>query len=95
MLVELERQRAATTPKPVPPKLTLKQSLAVKVRGRAFLRYEKREGWAHPAPIYAAKCDRHGLYEDYPHGWGNELECPICLQERVGIVRLGLAEAHT
>ena|GEM_PF-2440983 len=83
MLAKLEEPRTTTIPKIVEPRLSQRQKLTLKIQGRVLLRYEKREGWARPLPIYAAKCSRHGLYEDYPHGWKEELECPKCLLERV------------
>ena len=64
-------------------KLTPIQRLVLALRGRVKLRYEKREGWSRALPIYAARCPLHGLYQDYPRGWADELECPSCLRERV------------
>ena len=57
--------------------------IILKMKGRVLLRHEKKEGWSRPLPIYAARCEEHGLYEDYPHGWKKELECPLCLFERL------------
>jgi hypothetical protein len=82
MLAKLEAQET-TVPQFIEPRLSPRQRLALKVYGRALLRYERRENWLRALPIYAARCDRHGLYEDYPHGWKKELECPHCLRERV------------
>ena len=82
MLVKLEEQ-PRTILKFNELQLSPRQRLALKIRGRALLRYEKRENWVRALPIYVARCDRHGLYEDYPHGWKKELECPECLQERL------------
>jgi len=86
MLARLEEQQ--TTPK-LKVQLSPRQRLALKVQGRALLRYEKRERWVRALPIYVVKCGRHGLYEDYPHGWKKELECPICLRERINRPRRG------
>jgi len=49
--------------------------------GHAFLRFERREGWKGSLPIYAVKCKKHGVYEDYPHGYGHYFQCPKCLEE--------------
>jgi len=83
MLSQVEEKRTTTILDITEPLLNPKQKVILKVRGRVFLRYERREGWKRSLPIYAAKCDLHGLYEDYPHGWKSELECPLCLFERV------------
>ena len=59
------------------------QRLVLAIKGRVRLRYEKRTGWVRPMPIYLCRCDKHGLYTDYPHGYKEETECPVCLEERV------------
>jgi hypothetical protein len=64
------------------PDLSRQQKLALRLKGRVILRYEQRDGWLRPLPIYASKCRKHGVYEDYAHGWKEELECPACLFER-------------
>ena len=87
MLARLEERETTTIPRPTEAQLSLGQRLAIKIQGCALLRYEKRENWVRALPIYVARCDRHGLYEDYPHGWKQELECPECLQERLNKAR--------
>jgi len=32
-------------------------------------------------PIYLVRCPRHGLFEDYPHGYDRYFECPKCFEE--------------
>lgn len=64
-------------------KLNYRQRVVLALRGRVRLRHEKRPGWVAPMPVYAARCRRHGLYEDYPKGWSEKLECPQCLAERI------------
>ena len=31
--------------------------------------------------FYLAKCRYHGPFEDFPHGWEDELRCPSCWGE--------------
>lgn len=83
MLAEVERPKIIILQKSSEPQLSLKQKLALKTKGRVFLRYEIRDDWVRPLPVYASKCDKHGLFEDYPHGWKEELECPQCILERI------------
>lgn len=52
--------------------------------GYAFLRWEKRPNWLRPLPIYLVRCRKHGLFEDYPHGWDETFICPKCAQEIFG-----------
>jgi hypothetical protein len=60
--------------------LTLKQKILLFLNGRCFLRYEKRKGWSGYLPIYLAKCDIHGFFENHPHGWTESLQCPACME---------------
>ena len=83
LLANEEQHKVIILKKPQRPQLTLKQKLALKTKGRVFLRYEIRDDWTGPLTIYAAKCGKHGLFEDYLHGWEEELECPECLLERI------------
>ena len=62
-------------------RLTLMQKIILKINGYVFLRHEKREGWSDYLPIYLVKCERHGYFEDYPHGHEGYFLCPHCLNE--------------
>jgi len=55
--------------------------IVLRLRGYVFLRYEKRPGWKAYLPIYLVKCEKHGYYEDYPHGHTGYFLCPKCLEE--------------
>ncbi len=33
-------------------------------------------------PLYALKCDKHGIVQDTPHGVAKRLSCPKCLEEQ-------------
>ncbi|MBW1933125.1 MAG: hypothetical protein JRI56_08955 [Deltaproteobacteria bacterium] len=59
-------------------RLTLRQRLALLIRGRALLSRERRPGWSGSLPIYAFRCPRHGVQADYPHGYDGSLKCPVC-----------------
>ena len=63
--------------------LSFKQRLILFVSGKVFLRYEKREGWSGYLPIYAVKCGKHGLYEDYAHGFDEYFICKKCRKEEM------------
>jgi hypothetical protein len=62
-------------------KLSLWQKFQLFVSGSCFLRWEKRQDWKDYLPIYLVKCKRHGLFEDYPHGYGEYFICPKCMKE--------------
>jgi hypothetical protein len=62
-------------------RLSLWQRIALKINGYVFLRYEKREGWTDYLPFYLVKCDKHGYFEDYPHGHHEYFICPKCEEE--------------
>ena len=68
-------------------RLTLRQWIILKIKGYVFLRYKKRKGWTDYLPIYLVKCNKHGYFLDYPHGFPDYNEgfnCPFCLEEIVG-----------
>jgi hypothetical protein len=83
MLVEVRDQDIRASKNSRKPTLSSRQKIMVKMSGRVLLRYEIRDDWVRPLPIYAAMCNLHGYYEDYPHGWRSELECPECLLARI------------
>jgi len=62
-------------------KLSLWQRIVLKINGSVFLGWEIREGWRGPLKIYAVKCKKHGLYEDYRHGHSETFQCSECLEE--------------
>lgn len=83
MLVEVSGPDTKAVKDKRKPTLNSRQKIMVKINGRVLLRYEIRDDWVRPLPIYAAMCRLHGYYEDYPHGWRSELECPECLLTRI------------
>lgn len=70
--------------------LNLRQRLILRLFGRVFLRNELRDGWLRQIPVYAAHCQEHGDFEDYPHGWSSRLDTPVC---RLNLLVSGLEVA--
>jgi hypothetical protein len=62
-------------------KLTLFQKIILKIDGRVFIENRAKPGWRGTLPFYAFKCDKHGLVEDYFHGYEGRLDCPKCAKE--------------
>jgi len=62
--------------------LTFWQRLRLRLGGVVYLEHRTRPGWSGSIPFYAKKCPEHGVFEDYPHGYGERLDCPQCAQER-------------
>ena len=38
-------------------------------------------GWNREMQFYAFNCVKHGLVENYPHGYMKKLACPLCITE--------------
>jgi hypothetical protein len=62
-------------------RLSLWKRLLLKINGYVFLRWERREGWTDYLPFYLVKCDKHGYFEDYPHGFSEYFWCQKCEEE--------------
>jgi hypothetical protein len=41
------------------------------------------EGWKTSLPVYAFRCEKHGLQLGYPRGYAQLLLCPECIQATV------------
>lgn len=41
-----------------------------------------RDGWKHPLPLYAFRCEKHDIQTSYPHGNDEVLLCDECLRAR-------------
>lgn len=63
--------------------LSLLQRLQLKLAGYVYVDHRKRPDWRGSLPFYAFKCEKHGVVEDYPHGFKSRLNCPICLKEQL------------
>ena len=69
------------------------QRLEIRLLGKAFMGYRARDGWRQPLPFYAFRCPVHGLVEDYPHGYTERLDCPLCSREELAAIRVAEDEA--
>ena len=60
--------------------LTLTQRLSLMFFGFTKTKKRSRPGWNGELFFYAFKCFKHGVVEDYPHGFDQRLECPLCVK---------------
>lgn len=58
------------------------QRIELHLTGRAYIGHRKQPGWKDALPFYIFRCPKHGLVEDYTHGYNDRLDCPECLKER-------------
>ena len=72
--------------------LSLPQRLRLRLFGHAYIEHRKRSGWKGPLPFYTFRCPIHGLVEDYPHGYGDRLDCPRCQREDELLKRLTIQD---
>ena len=73
--------------------ITHLQRLEIRLLGKAFLGYRARDGWRQSRPFYAFRCPVHGYVEDYPHGYAERLDCPLCTREELAGIRVAEDEA--
>jgi len=59
------------------------QRLKMLLSGYTYVGHRTEEGWKGPLPFYQFECPVHGLVENYPSGYEQRLECPLCLQEEI------------
>ena len=52
------------------------------ISGYEYVGLRKRPGWRGEAPFYRWRCPKHGIVENYPHGFKKILVCPKCDEER-------------
>ena len=63
-------------------RFTLKEYVLLSLGKPVYLEHRIRSGWSRALPHYAFKCPVHGVVVDYPHGYGERLECPVCRKKR-------------
>jgi hypothetical protein len=73
--------------------ITHMQRLEIRLLGKAFVGYRARDGWRQSLPFYAFRCPVHGLVEDYPHGYAERLDCPLCSRKELAAIRVAEDEA--
>jgi len=49
--------------------LSLWQRLKMQLSGYVYVGDRQRPGWTGSLPFYAFKCEKHGIVQDYPHGY--------------------------
>ena len=59
------------------------QRLELFLTGSAYVGHRTRPGWKGSLPFYVFRCPKHGLVEDYPHGYNGRLDCPMCSHKSV------------
>jgi len=65
------------------PRIKLIERLKIQLKGYVYVGDRKEEGWTKELPYYAFRCPEHGIVYDYPHGYKQRLECPLCREERI------------
>jgi hypothetical protein len=63
--------------------LTLTQRIKLEILGITPTEKRRLPGWSGELQFYAFKCPIHGIVEDYPHGYKQELRCRKCQQDRM------------
>jgi hypothetical protein len=57
--------------------------LKLRLAGYAFYEYRWEEGWRNALSIYLSVCKKHGYYLAHLSGFGEELCCLKCFDEKV------------
>jgi len=47
-----------------------------------YVEHRKYPGWHGFIPFYRRRCERHGEYVTYPHGFRGLLPCPECMKSK-------------
>jgi hypothetical protein len=63
------------------PRIKLLDRLKLQLSGHVYVGHRQHADWKEPLPHYAFNCPIHGIVEDYPHGFDQRLQCPLCRQE--------------
>ncbi|MCW4008786.1 MAG: hypothetical protein NWF09_08900 [Candidatus Bathyarchaeota archaeon] len=58
--------------------LPLHKWLKLKIFGKKYFAHDKKPGWHGSLPFYIVKCNVHGYFLDYPHGFNGYFTCPMC-----------------
>ena len=62
--------------------LSTVQRLRLTLMGVTPTEKKQLPGWKHGMQFYAFNCKKHGLVENYPHGYMKKLACPLCTSEK-------------
>ena len=66
---------------PEPIELRFFQRMRLRLFGRICIGEQMNKGWSSSLPLYAFKCEKHGLQINHPVGHGGYLLCPECTRE--------------
>lgn len=58
-------------------KLSLRQKAFLALGFKVFIGWDEKRG----LPLYAFKCNKHGVVISYPSGFNNSLKCRECIRE--------------
>jgi len=59
------------------------RKLIISVFGSTRIGSVFNDGWKAQLPLYAFKCQKHGIQIAYPSGWQKTLQCPECIVELI------------
>ena len=62
-------------------RLKLLERLKLRLNGYLYVGDQMKEGWKTPQSFYMFECPVHGVVKNYPKGYSQRLECPICVEE--------------
>jgi len=62
-------------------RIKLLNRLKMQLSGYVYTGHRSRDGWRGELPHYQFECPIHGMVENYPSGYNQRLECPLCLAE--------------
>ena len=65
-----------------PPTLGIINNIRLKIFGTCKVGVTKEEGWKGELPLYAFKCQTHGLVYTTPQGHHHRLICPECIEQK-------------
>ena len=61
--------------------LTRVQKMRLSFLGITPTEKKRLPGWKKEIQFYAFNCPKHGLVENYQHGYMKQLSCPLCNSE--------------
>jgi hypothetical protein len=67
---------------PMDSRIRLLERIKLELQGHVYVGTHIKNGWKEPIPFYLFKCPIHGYVENYAKGYGEILECPLCIKEK-------------
>ena len=59
------------------------QRVKLRLFGCSHVGTIRKQGWTAEAPLYAFRCEIHGIVRSTPQGHRHLLMCPICLHDEM------------